>query len=369
MKCFCKILLTQILVGVLLCGTWLSAGAAVAPAVPGDADGDWKLTVMDATRIQRFLAGLCPLESYPEMEDFAAFCADVDGDDRVTILDATRIQRMLAGLDTYAGRDDDFYFFMYDVNSFSFYPDYSSGKAMTGVPVTFRASTYADVAQKISGFLTGDEEKDQYHLRAIEISREIDRDMTYAFYVDGEEVRGFEHNSEMTYTFDRAGTYEIRVVAKNRYNFTQSGYIWKYKVVEPYSLDQPVLAYVGFSDATQQALDCGPLYARAVGGAGSYEYRFSMIISNDDLDGFMTNLVKDPEQYTIEYLDTRHTVARVTQEYSESSVFRFTDDVSQHFANGFASQYMGDITVTARDSEGRVSDPMTVVQNVGLLAG
>ena len=56
----------------------------------GDADGDGKVTILDATVIQRRLAGL-PVESFNEK------AADVDGDG-LTILDATAIQRYLAGM-------------------------------------------------------------------------------------------------------------------------------------------------------------------------------------------------------------------------------------------------------------------------------
>ena len=58
----------------------------------GDSDGDGKLTILDATRIQRYLAGLA---SFGTRE----LCvSDVDFDAGITILDVTRIQRVLAGL-------------------------------------------------------------------------------------------------------------------------------------------------------------------------------------------------------------------------------------------------------------------------------
>ena len=58
----------------------------------GDADGDSEVTILDATRIQRYLAGLIT------SEELSMDAADADGDGNVTILDATRIQRVLAGL-------------------------------------------------------------------------------------------------------------------------------------------------------------------------------------------------------------------------------------------------------------------------------
>ena len=57
----------------------------------GDADCDDEVTILDATAIQRYLAGL-PVAA------FSTKAADADEDEEVTILDATTIQRYLAGL-------------------------------------------------------------------------------------------------------------------------------------------------------------------------------------------------------------------------------------------------------------------------------
>lgn len=62
----------------------------------GDADSDGKVTILDATCIQRHLASL-PTTAYNEK------AADADGDGKVTILDATAIQRHLASLPTHPG--------------------------------------------------------------------------------------------------------------------------------------------------------------------------------------------------------------------------------------------------------------------------
>ena len=60
----------------------------------GDADRDTEVTILDATKIQRVLAGLTSSSSInPE-------AADADRDGEVSILDATSIQRALAGLPT-----------------------------------------------------------------------------------------------------------------------------------------------------------------------------------------------------------------------------------------------------------------------------
>ncbi len=63
------------------------------PIILGDSDGDGKVTILDATGIQRHLASLATTS-------FNKTAADVDQDNTVTILDATAIQRSLVGLPT-----------------------------------------------------------------------------------------------------------------------------------------------------------------------------------------------------------------------------------------------------------------------------
>ncbi|MBQ3416878.1 MAG: dockerin type I repeat-containing protein [Ruminococcus sp.] len=59
--------------------------------ISGDADGDGKVTVLDAACIQKNLANI-------ETSSFNENAADVDRDGKVTILDATNIQKYLASL-------------------------------------------------------------------------------------------------------------------------------------------------------------------------------------------------------------------------------------------------------------------------------
>ena len=65
----------------------------VPSVILGDTDLDGKVTIVDATCIQRHLAALST-DSFDEM------VADTDEDGKVTILDATAIQRHLASLPT-----------------------------------------------------------------------------------------------------------------------------------------------------------------------------------------------------------------------------------------------------------------------------
>ena len=64
---------------------------------PGDADGDLDVTILDATKIQRGIAGL------DSKNAIVATGADADGDGEMTVLDATRIQRYKADLCTLDG--------------------------------------------------------------------------------------------------------------------------------------------------------------------------------------------------------------------------------------------------------------------------
>ena len=64
-----------------------------APLILGDADSDGTVTVIDATRIQKYLASLLTLTP----DQMKAADADLDGS--VTVLDATIIQKWLASLE------------------------------------------------------------------------------------------------------------------------------------------------------------------------------------------------------------------------------------------------------------------------------
>ena len=58
----------------------------------GDADGDGAIAILDATRVQRLLAGLVA-------DELSAVRGDINGNG-LDILDATAIQRYIAGFET-----------------------------------------------------------------------------------------------------------------------------------------------------------------------------------------------------------------------------------------------------------------------------
>ena len=71
---------------------YITEDGSPSPGIIGDTDADEKVTIIDATAIQRYLVGM------RELDKVHQYLADTDGDGKVTIIDATQIQRWLAGL-------------------------------------------------------------------------------------------------------------------------------------------------------------------------------------------------------------------------------------------------------------------------------
>ena len=80
------------LCAVLTAFAFTMSALAVNPV--GDADSDTEVTLVDASCIQRKLAGLRVCDGFNET------AADFDGNGVVEITDATYIQRWLAGMET-----------------------------------------------------------------------------------------------------------------------------------------------------------------------------------------------------------------------------------------------------------------------------
>ncbi|MBQ6626405.1 MAG: hypothetical protein IIX27_03855 [Ruminococcus sp.] len=69
----------------------------------GDADLDYNLTIMDATYIQRVMAGLCEFSSRDRIDYYGSplkYISDLDRDGERTIFDATAIQMKLAKVES-----------------------------------------------------------------------------------------------------------------------------------------------------------------------------------------------------------------------------------------------------------------------------
>ena len=260
-----KKLLSFICVLSMLLSLGLSGISAMrAPIASGNVDLAEDRNVKDVTLLQKYLAGICTLTPLQEL------VADTDGDGKITIKDATLIQKDIADI----ARIETDGIFPY-LGLHYLYPDYSSGKAMCGVPVTFYASAFA------------------YDERSNPI--------TYEFYVNGELKQERSEHSTFTYTFEEAGSYNITGKIYSALDYPET--LWGYRdyiVVEPYESEAPVVKSIYCTEQTssdfrfeihnEQELT---FVAEAICGSGEYEYAFM-------LDG---NLIQDfSEDNTCTYL-------------------------------------------------------------------
>ncbi len=238
-------------------------------ALYGDVNMDYDVAIDDVTRIQRYLLSMTSFDGLQKE------LADYDRDGDVTIKDATLIQRKLAELpvpEVCGG------WIEYTADAKKCYADYSSGKAMVGVPVTFTME---------GGYPYDKYEPDDFF-----------KPITYTYsiyqyeYSDGHSQRidiakETVVDAPLTYTFDKAGTYTVNCLSCDRLE-NQSEYSCTYTVVDPYSTEKPVIASI-YSDKLQttylfdgahflpsRAWKDMTLYINAVGGSGIYEYAFEL---------------------------------------------------------------------------------------------
>jgi hypothetical protein len=67
----------------------LSKAVTIKIYAKGDANADWKVNILDVTKVERIILGLDPIT-----------CAcDANGDGKVNILDVTKVERFILGLD------------------------------------------------------------------------------------------------------------------------------------------------------------------------------------------------------------------------------------------------------------------------------
>ena len=77
-----------------LCKALADGGLPVAEITYGDADGNGKVNVKDATTVQKAVAGLITIS------EVATLTADTDGNGKMNVKDATAIQKWVAGMET-----------------------------------------------------------------------------------------------------------------------------------------------------------------------------------------------------------------------------------------------------------------------------
>jgi len=243
--------------------------AARAGMFAGNVDMKESLSVKDATLIQKYLAGM---EEFTYLQELLA---DTDGDGKVTVKDVTLIQKDIAGI----ARIESAGVFPYAGGNY-FYPDYNSGKAMAGVPVTFYAEGFT------------------YDQRG--------NPVTYEFYIDGEVMQERSEQSTFTHTFEKAGTYHISLKIYNKFDIAERIYgYYDYTVVEPFESESPVIkAFYCTEQLTDNELfevhDEKKLtfVAETIKGSGEYEYAF--LLDGKSVRDFSSNntctcLFEEPE--------------------------------------------------------------------------
>ncbi len=192
-----------------------SAFAATAPMDYGDANCDGSLDITDVTTIQMSLAKLVTLDYLQNL------LADFNHDNEVSVLDATSVQKKLAGLPLPEGCGGAM---LTDVRVSEFFADFNSGTAATNSPVTFTAKASVSGSGLSYEFLVDNE---------IAQPKSESNTFVYTFQNAGNhfvEVRaynewGFYNSSVMNYEVLSEAASELRLVtlyaeqSENAYTF------------------------------------------------------------------------------------------------------------------------------------------------------
>ena len=204
----------------------------------GDVDLDGSLTIIDATVIQRRLAGMRTLS------ELAEFLADTDGDRELTIIDAAQIQRRLADLphEFWMKSINRVQPRIYSLNHYSNYPSTAYNKTVfedTEVRIYFNA------------------------YRQLFFGREIEN--RYDVYINDRKVADRLTRTYYDCLFSKAGVYNVTVVPSNVFG---SGESLSGTITVTGSPDKPYIAGAKY-DAENHLLR-----VHASGGAGEYRFRY-----------------------------------------------------------------------------------------------
>ena len=267
MKKFTSLLTVAMVLVMAFSAVSVNALSYVEPFSTGDADLSYKVTVRDATLIQKHVA---KLEKFSKGQ---LHIADADNDGSVTVRDATVVQKYVAKIIDYFEEPKYYNDYMF---AHSFNASIDSGLATPDEQVTFIAEG--------SSFNTGD--------------------ITYEFFVNGELVQAESTADEFTCAFKSAGTYSISVNMYDVFGNTKS-YSTDYVVAESRSEDEIyVKAFYRSKNLSDFYYYNSVFTASAGGSSGEYEYCFTLngkVIKdfstdniNDELQNFEYNKVDIP---------------------------------------------------------------------------
>ncbi len=240
MKTTRKILAIILTLIIIIATTVMQVNAAIPPQLYGDVYYDEDINVIDATCIQKHLAGMVQIS--PKSYE----AADLDGDCEITILDATYIQQYIAGKISEFPAGEYYYIdeYLYDV-----IPSYLSGKAMVGLPVDFVVDGYA-----------------------------YPEPSTSYLYVDGEVVdTAFGEDKTLTHTFLQAGVYEIKVELTDKWGVLAGEWSCNYEVIEAVTdKEKPIITNITRDSkyTTRPTIKVDVIY-------GYEDYSYSYIIKDE----------------------------------------------------------------------------------------
>lgn len=301
----------------------VQAFAALPPQVLpfGDMNHDDKLTVSDATAIQRAAAEI------DEPDEFDTILADVNHDKTVSVADATLVQKIAAEMEI---PEDCGGYLDFSVRIYDFYADYISGTMPEGAEITFTAAAFEDYVTK---------------------------DFRYEFLVDDEVVQPVGSSDKFTYAFDKAGTYTVTAIVYNRWGITDKKQI-NYTVLESIDLSKPRIINSKVSDFYLSIR----WEVESEGGSIPHTYRY--IIENEyggldnwDIDSYNNYTAQNETDWKLCYHEDG--AAYYEKDFSTDNLL----DVPTEILCGGWYKF----TVTAKDADGNLSEPKTITQALKLV--
>ena len=295
----------------LITGCMICADGAVRPRLQyGDADQDNEVTILDATKIQRYLVDI------EKPDELALALSDADGDGEMSVLDATAIQRELADIPgTFCERYlYDYYIGEYTCHSTAEIRDKVAGAEQdicyVGVPVTFTTKIKWGAKPQYYRFSVNDE------------------------VVDEAEAKGYDAQS-FDHTFMEEGEYNVTTRVECQYGAV-GNYTRKVKVVSLTDKEKPIIMGAAFFDQSWMNSGKGRLTVTAIGGTEPYEYSYEVRYEADDDYDF------DAPSGAIRGYDTGF-IGKNEITIDDSSVYTFAT-----------------VRVKVRDKNGVESDPVIV---------